>query len=70
MAFSRDRYVLLSVVAQALRFLFQCCVQVFLSPGIAIGGSQWEVQTLSAGIHTGARRWCSVPKKVFTSSVR
>jgi hypothetical protein len=48
-------------------FLFQCCVQVFLSPGVAIGSSQWEVQTLSAGIHTGAHHWCSVPKKVFTS---
>jgi hypothetical protein len=22
-----------------------------LSPGVAVGGSQWEVQTLSAGIH-------------------
>jgi hypothetical protein len=41
-----------SVVAQALHFLFQCCVQVFLSlsPGVAVGGNQWEVQALSSGI--------------------
>jgi hypothetical protein len=60
----------LSVVAQALRILFQCCVQVSLSPSVAIGGSQWEVQTLSTGIRTGARRWCRVPKKVFASRAR
>jgi hypothetical protein len=32
-------------------------VQVFLSPGVAIGGIQWEVQILSAGIRTQALRF-------------
>jgi hypothetical protein len=41
-----------------------------LSSGDAIGGRQWEVQALSARIHARAHRWCSVPKKVFTSRVR
>jgi hypothetical protein len=40
-----DGSVLLSIVAKALRFLFQCCVQVSLSPsfGDAVGGNQYEV---------------------------
>jgi hypothetical protein len=38
---------LLSIVTQALRFLFQYCAgfSLSLSPGVAVGGSQWEVQT-------------------------
>jgi hypothetical protein len=36
-----------------------------LSSGDAVGGSQWEVHALSAGICAGACHWCSVPKKVF-----
>jgi hypothetical protein len=46
------------------------CVGFSLSSGDAIGGHQWEVQALSAGIRAGAHCWCSVPKKVFTSRVR
>jgi hypothetical protein len=30
----------------------------FLSPGDAVDGRQWEVQTLTAGFHAEARRWC------------
>jgi hypothetical protein len=46
------------------------CAGFPLSSGDAIGGRQLEVQALSAGIRAGVRRWCSVPKKVFTSRVR
>jgi hypothetical protein len=38
-----------------------------LSFGDVVGGRQYEVQALNAGIHAGARRWCSVSKKFFTS---
>jgi hypothetical protein len=38
-----------------------------LSFGDVVGGHQWNIQALSAGIRVGVRRWCSVPKKVFTS---
>jgi hypothetical protein len=56
---------MLSVVAHALRFLYPCvCRFLPLSSGDAIGGRQWEVQALSAGIHARAYRWCRVPKKV------
>jgi hypothetical protein len=41
-----------------------------LSSGDAVGGRQWEVQALSAGIRVGAGHWCSVPKKDFTFRVR
>jgi hypothetical protein len=41
-----------------------------LSSDDIVGGSQWEVQALSARICDVACRWCSVPKKVFTSRAR
>jgi hypothetical protein len=41
-----------------------------LSSRDVVGGHQWEVQALSAGVRVGARHWCRVMKKVFTSSVR
>jgi hypothetical protein len=71
MAFGSRRISLAERSRSSFALFFQCCVLVFsLSPGIAIGGSLWEVQILSAGIRTGARHWCSVPKKVFASRAR
>jgi hypothetical protein len=53
-------------------FISVLCTGFFLSlfPGVAIGDSQWEVQTLSVEIHAEVRHWCSVPKKVFISRAR
>jgi hypothetical protein len=51
-------------------FVSVLCAGFSLSPGVAIGGSQWEVQALSAGIRARVHRWCSVLKKVFTSRAR
>jgi hypothetical protein len=62
----------MSIVTQSLPLLYLCCVHVSLSLSSddAIGGHQWEVQTLSAEIRAGARRRCRVQKKVFTSTAR
>jgi hypothetical protein len=51
-------------------FVSVLCVGFSISPGDAIGGHQWEVQSLSAGIHAGAHHYCSVPKNIFTSRER
>jgi hypothetical protein len=46
---------MLSVVTQALRFLYPCvCRFLSLSSDNAVGGRQWEDQALSARIHAGA----------------
>jgi hypothetical protein len=39
-------------------------VPLSISSSDAVGGSQWEVQALSAKICAGAHRWCSVLKMV------
>jgi hypothetical protein len=49
---------------------FSLSLSLSLSSNDAVGGHQWEVQALSARIHAGACRWCSVPKKVFTFRAR
>jgi hypothetical protein len=62
---------MLSVVNQALRFLYPCvCRFLSLSSDDAVGGRQWEDQALSAGIRAGAHHWCRVLKKFFTSRAR
>jgi hypothetical protein len=49
------------------RFILVLCAgfSLSLSSDDAVGGSQWKVQALSAGIRARALRWCSVLKKVF-----
>jgi hypothetical protein len=58
----RSRWISLAEHSRSSFALFVSvlCVGFFLSPGVAIGYSQWKVQILSAGIRTRARQAGSI----------
>jgi hypothetical protein len=69
-AFGSRRISLAKCSLSSFVLFVSVCVQVSLSSGDATGGSQCEVQALSARIRAVARHWCSVSKKIFTSKAR